>query len=215
MRIGLLGGTFNPVHFGHLRAAEEMRERLSLDKVLFIPAGIPPLKHSDLAEAELRLSMTELAVSSNESFEVSDIECGSPETSYSVNTVSRLKEAYGGSDLYFILGVDAFMDLPNWREPERLAGLVDFAVVNRPPHAFTEVVASPYVELEELGEPGEAGVYRVPLRGGRTAVLAGITALDISATEIRSLVREGRSVKYLLPENVESFIILHGLYADK
>lgn len=215
MRIGLLGGTFNPIHFGHLRAAEEVRERLSLDKVLFIPAGIPPLKYSDLAEAELRLSMTELAVSSNEFFEVSDIECRSPETSYSVNTVSRLKETYRGSDLYFILGVDAFMDLPNWREPERLAGLVDFVVVNRPPYAFTDVVTSPYAELEDLGEPGEAGLYRIPLRGGRTAVLACITALDISATEIRALVREGRSVKYMLPENVESFIILHGLYAGK
>jgi nicotinate-nucleotide adenylyltransferase len=216
MRIGLLGGTFNPVHYGHLRAAEEVRGRLSLDKVLFIPAGVPPLKSFDLADAGLRYEMTELAVSSNVFFEVSDIECKSPGVSYSVDTVSRLKEAYRGAELYFILGVDAFMDLPNWREPERLAGLTDFVVVNRPPHAFTELVSSPYVELEELGgEGGEEGLRRVPLRGGRTALLLEITPLDISATAIRALIREGGSIKYLLPENVESFIILHGLYAGK
>jgi nicotinate-nucleotide adenylyltransferase len=215
MRIGVLGGTFNPIHYGHLRAAEEVRERLSLDRVLFIPAGVPPLKSADLAEAGLRYSMTELAVSTNGFFEVSDIECASPGASYSVNTVSRLRETYRGSELYFILGVDAFMDIPNWREPERLTGLTDFVVVNRPPYAFTELVTSPYVELEALGEPGEAGLQRVPLKGGRTALLADITPLDISATGIRALLRQGRSIKYLLPENVESFIILHGLYAGK
>lgn len=217
MRIGLLGGTFNPIHYGHLRAAEEARGRLSLDKVLFIPAGVPPLKSSDLAEAALRYEMTALAISSNTFFEVSDIECRSPGTSYSVDTVGRLKEAYKGSELYFILGVDAFMDLPNWREPERLAGLIDFVVVNRPPYAFTELLSSPYVEMDKaVDEEGLRRVPRkVPLRGGRSAFLLDITPLDISATGIRALIREGGSIKYLLPENVESFIILHGLYAGK
>lgn len=213
MRIGVFGGTFNPVHYGHLRAAEEVRERLSLGKVLFVPAGNPPLKYSGLAPAGDRLRMAELAVSANEYFEVSDLECRSGEVSYTVDTALQLRGLYPDASLYFILGIDAFLDIPRWHEPERLVGLVDFAIINRPPHEFTEIITSPYVATNELAEPLDGGFFTVPLRGGRTAVLVDVTPIAISATSVRAAAREGRSIKYLLPENVESFIITHGLYA--
>lgn len=212
MRLGVFGGTFNPVHYGHLRAAEEVREKVGIDRVLFVPAGNPPLKSSELVDIKYRYSMVQLAVSHNKFFDVSDIECRGPERSYSVDTVQRLRDMYPEAEHFFILGIDAFMDLPHWREPEKLTSLVDFVIINRPPHTFTDIIASPYIEGDAFGEPVQDGLYRATLKSGRTALFLDITPLAISATGIRNLVREGKSIKYLLPENVESFIMSNGLY---
>jgi nicotinate-nucleotide adenylyltransferase len=218
MRLGVLGGTFNPIHYGHLRAAEEARERLGLERVLFVPAGNPPLKSSELADAGKRYAMTELAVAGNGWFELSDIELKSTEKSYTVDTMKRLGERYPGAEFYFILGIDAFMEMSEWREPDRLVGATDFVLLNRPPHAFAALAASPYLDVSEeaLGalDSGRETMRAVTLRGGRTAFLLRAAPLDISSTTIRSLVRNGRSIKYLLPESVESFIITDGLYAE-
>jgi nicotinate-nucleotide adenylyltransferase len=216
MRLGVFGGTFNPIHYGHLRAAEEVREKAGLDRILFVPSGNPPLKHSELVRAEHRYSMVALAVSSNDSFEVSDIECKRPEKSYSVETVEQLRAAYPESELFFILGIDAFLDLPNWWQPERLAGLVDFIVIGRPPYVFTDLSASPFIEVDDgvlvSLDRGDMDSYPAVLKGERTALLLMVTPLDISATGIRSLLRGRKSIKYLLPETVESFIMSNGLY---
>jgi nicotinate-nucleotide adenylyltransferase len=218
MRLGVLGGTFNPIHYGHLRAAEEARERLGLEKVLFVPAGAPPLKYSGLADADKRHAMAELAVASNRHFEVSDVEFGGQEKSYTVKTMDRLRAGLPGHDFYFILGIDAFLDLHSWKEPERLVASTDFVVIRRPPFTFSLLEGSPFLEasagaLRELDE-GAEGPKTAAMKGGRTAFLMGITPLHISSSAIRGLVREQRSVKYLLPESVESFIMSNGLYAD-
>lgn len=218
MRLGVLGGTFNPVHFGHLRAAEEARERLGLDRVLFVVSGNPPLKSESLAGSEDRHAMVALAVQGNPAFEASDVELRGEGKSYTVDTLKRLRAMLPGSEMFFILGIDAFLDLPNWKEPERLLREASLAVVNRPPHSFSELAASPFLvdgaaALAALKKGGQ-GPVRVSLEGGGAAFLVSITALEISASAIRSLVREGRSIKYLLPEGIESFIMTHGLYAD-
>lgn len=216
MKIGVFGGTFNPIHIGHLRVAEDVREVLGLSKVLFIPSGNPPLKTHDLVPADHRLEMTRIATRGNPAFEVLDIETSLPGKSYTVDTLGRLNALYEGAELFFMVGIDAFLDIPNWRSPERIISLSNFAVISRPGRRFIELSGSPYVKVRKAmlaamdGEGG--GPVTLPLRGGRTAVLAQVTAMGVSATDIRRRLREGMSVKYLLPPEVESYIISQGLY---
>jgi nicotinate-nucleotide adenylyltransferase len=211
MKLGIFGGTFNPIHFGHLRAAEEVRYLIGLDQVIFMPSGNPPLKSSELAEASHRHVMTHLATQGNVDFSVSDIEMSQQEKSYTVATVERLGSMYPEDKLFFILGLDAFLDLPNWREPERLISSIDFIVVTRPGLDMKQLDISSYVE-GVLGESG-ACVTSYRLAGGRTVHIAAVSAFDISSTNIRRLVREGRSIKYLLPEPVEQYVLSHRLYS--
>ena len=149
MKVGIFGGTFNPIHYGHLRAAEEVREKLRLDRILFIPSGTPSLKTEELAEAVHRYKMTRLAVVTNRFFELSDIECRHPGKSYTVKTVEELKKASPGIDFLFILGIDAFLDIPNWWNPENLIGLMDFVVIPRSPFRFVDLLSSPYISADE------------------------------------------------------------------
>jgi nicotinate-nucleotide adenylyltransferase len=213
-RIGILGGTFNPVHYGHLRIAEEVRERIGLEKILFIPSGNPPLKDMELAPAEYRHEMTRLAIASNPSCEISDIECKKTGKSYTVETLVALREMHPGKKLYFILGIDACIDLPLWHHPERLMELTNFVVVSRPGFSFAALSSWITVEANELSalESARLPLYRTALDNGGEVFLMNVTPLNISATAIRSLVKQGMSVKYLLPESVESFIISHELY---
>jgi nicotinate-nucleotide adenylyltransferase len=161
--------------------------------------------------------MVELAVAGNEGFAVSDIEYRRPGTSYSVETAEELRRRKPGAALFFILGVDAFADLPLWREPERLTALTDFVVISRPGHTFASLAGSDFLDArpEGLGEldRAERDVLTVPLRVGRAATLVRVTPLGVSATAIRALRRAGGSIRYLLPAEVESFIMSHGLYA--
>ncbi len=212
MRIGIFGGTFNPIHFGHLRAAEAARNLLDLDKVIFMPSGNPPLKSSELAESSHRYAMTRLATQSNVNFVVSDIEMRENEKSYTIDTVGTLRRAFPNDDLFFILGLDAFLDLPNWREPERLIGSIDFVIVTRPGCRMEELNASPFI-VEDVRE-FKSGIISCRLRGGRTAFIAAISAFDISSTTIRQLIRDGKSIRYLLPEIVEQYILSHRLYLE-
>ncbi|HTZ17406.1 MAG TPA: nicotinate-nucleotide adenylyltransferase [Dissulfurispiraceae bacterium] len=212
MRLGIFGGTFNPIHFGHLRAAEAVRDLIDLDKVIFMPSGNPPLKASGLADASRRYAMTRLATQTNVNFLVSDIEMRENEKSYTVDTIDRLSVTYPDDRLFFILGLDAFLDLPNWREPERVIGSIDFIIVARPGFEVKELNASPFIEsaVSEFRD----GVISRRLRGGRTAFIAAVSAFDISSTTIRQLVREGRSIKYLVPESVEQYLLSHNLYSE-
>ncbi|MDP2166980.1 MAG: nicotinate-nucleotide adenylyltransferase [Thermodesulfovibrionales bacterium] len=213
MKLGIFGGTFNPVHYGHLRAAEEVRQRLGLMKVIFMPAGNPPLKSADLQPGAHRLEMTKRAVSSNPRFEVSDIECRGKGKSYSVDTMKSLRSLYPGDRLFFILGADAFLDLPHWKSPMEVVGLSDFAVIPRHPYGIEDTLSSPY--LKDGGACAgdtKAGLFKSTLLGGRSVFFLTVTNIDISSTMIRKLISAGRSVKYLLPEEVESYIISNRLY---
>lgn len=226
MKLGILGGTFNPIHFGHLRAAEEARERVKLDKIIFMPSGNPPLKTIDLIGASHRYAMARLATASNVNFVVSDLEIRQIEKSYTVNTIQRLYEIYPGDELFFILGIDAFLDIPNWWHPDMLTGMIDFVLVTRPGFDLTDVLKSPYVKRQschceeqssgaistnEIAPPSACNdIFQ--LKSGRKALVLQMTPMGISSTEIRRLLREGKSIKYLLPDKVEEYIYQHNLY---
>lgn len=215
MKVGILGGTFNPIHYGHLRAAEEVREKLSLDKIIFIPAGSPPLKSRDLAPEAHRMAMTSKAVLTNPCYEVSDIEISRKGKSYTVDTLRKLKELYPADEFFFIMGVDAFMDLHLWKEPDTLISLADFVVIPRPPMELAEAMMSPYLELSKPLACYRHGVLSARLKSGRAIYFIETALMYISSTEIRWLLRKGRSIKYLLPQEVESYIISHGLYKGR
>lgn len=210
MRLGIFGGTFNPIHYGHLRAAEEIRYKINLDRVIFIPSGNPPLKSSELSDAVHRYAMTKLATDSNVNFVVSDIELRQTGKAYTVNTLERLFEIYAGDELFFVLGIDAFLDIPNWRQPDRLIGMIDFIILTRPGFDLKDIIKSPFISgrIKTDRIIGET----ITLKGGREAIIVDISPLDISSTEIRRLVGEDKSIKYILPEAVEKYIYTHNLY---
>lgn len=220
-RIGIFGGTFNPIHFGHLRAAEEVRERADLEKVLFIPSCNPPLKGFELADPEDRYEMTRLAIERNPYFEISDIECKRKGKSYTVDTLLELKKVMPEVDLYLILGIDSFLEIPQWYRPDKLIEMTDFIVVSRPGFSFKELIPvlgltgqdkgyDPFNELDK----GSTDHWEISLKTGREVILMNITHINISATMIRRLISKGKSIKYLLPESVEYYIISKKLYLE-
>jgi nicotinate-nucleotide adenylyltransferase len=216
-KIGVFGGTFNPIHYGHLRAAEEVREMLGFERVLFVPSGNPPLKTGHLADALKRYEMVRLATAGNRSFDVLDIESVKPAKSYTVETLEVLVNRYSGSELYFMLGMDAFLDIPGWWMPEKLVSMVNFAVISRPGRKFEDLLSSPHLDVERGDlkvlddSDGEFKIFR--LKSLKEAALVKITPIDISSSDIRRRMQAGQSVKYLLPESVESFIISYKLYS--
>lgn len=218
MRIGLLGGTFNPIHNGHLYVAEAVRKKLHLDLILFIPSGNPPHKNDEkIPPAEHRLEMTRLALLGHPHFELSDIEAKRSGKSYSVETLSKLKRFYPKDRLFFIIGTDAFFEFATWREPERLLSLCDFVVVTRPGHPFSRLPdLGPFhkidvAPLQELDRQKE-GIVTVPLTSDTSIHFLSISPSPVSASEIRKRLETGRGTKNLLPEPVASYIIKNKLY---
>ncbi|MBI5378800.1 MAG: nicotinate (nicotinamide) nucleotide adenylyltransferase [Nitrospirae bacterium] len=218
MRLGLLGGTFNPIHYGHLRAAEEVRERRALDRVLFVPAALPPHRDEPEIAPRHRLEMTRLAVDTNPFFEASSTEIAMPGPSYSVRTVrALLEERQGADEFFFITGTDAFREITVWHQWEVLLTLCHFVVVTRPGAPFAALAGLPLLQRvppETLGalDKGEQHSARCPLDGGRVLFLEAIPPFPLSSTAIRERIRAGLSIKYYLPEPVESYIIAQGLY---
>lgn len=216
MSLGLLGGTFNPIHYGHLRAAEEVCRRLALGGIVFVPAGSPPLKEAELASAADRYEMVRLAIQGNPSFSISDVESSREGKSYTVDTIEALTATHSGERLLFILGVDAFIDLPHWKHPDKLTSMTDFVVIGRPGYPFARLRGSSLVGFDKAVlnslDRREIDRHDSKLGSGRTVTLLAIDSLEISATGIRKLIREGAGARYLLPENVESFIMSKGLY---
>jgi nicotinate-nucleotide adenylyltransferase len=215
-RIGIMGGTFNPVHYGHLAAAEEVRQRLSLDPVLFVPAFIPPHKQEkQRPTAAERREMVQLAIADNPHFDLSDVELERGGTSYTIDTVKSLRSSRSGSLLFFITGLDSFLDIRTWHQWDQLLGLCSFVVLSRPGYRFSALAKLDFLkqyEEELLSLDGRAiGQSRIQT-SGYDLYLQLIPQFDISATNIRTRVREGRSIKYLLPEVVEHYIIKKELY---
>ncbi len=215
-RIGLFGGTFNPVHNGHLRAAAEVRTAFALDGVLFVPSYIPPHKESrDIASAADRLRMVELACLGREGFVPSAIEVEARERSYSILTLAKAKALHPGARLFFILGVDAFLEIGTWREYERVLDECRFIVTARPGFDLEAGAGVLGGRLRDrtcrvaVGGPvdeaavGRCGVFLLP-----------IEALDVSATEIRDLVRRGQDIEELVPAAVAAYITEHHLYSE-
>jgi nicotinate-nucleotide adenylyltransferase len=212
-RLGLFGGTFNPIHYGHLRSAEEVCEALALHRLWFIPAGHPPHKTAqEITSFEVRLEMSRLAVGDHPVMSLSDLEGRRPGRSYSIETLRQIRREVGPDwELYFILGLDAILEIATWKDYQDLFALSHFVVLDRPGY-----------DRQRLGEVllGEVHPRFRPLQVGRSfqhpsghnVVLQETTLMDISGTSIREMVRRGHSIRYLLPEAVREYIITHKLY---
>ncbi|OGP66194.1 MAG: nicotinate (nicotinamide) nucleotide adenylyltransferase [Deltaproteobacteria bacterium RBG_13_47_9] len=213
-RIGLFGGTFNPIHLGHLRGAEEIRETFALQEVIFIPAAISPHKAAEeVIDAKHRLEMVRRATATNPYFSATEIELLRFGKSYSIDTLRYFREKYQ-DPLYFILGRDAFVEIETWREFESLFSLCHFVVMTSP--GFQKnVLSSPLPEGLTSVFRYDPGVNAWIHQSGQTLIFKEITFLDISSTKIRELTERGASLRYLVPMEVETYVKQHGLYQKK
>ncbi|MEK7268157.1 MAG: nicotinate-nucleotide adenylyltransferase [Nitrospirota bacterium] len=222
MRIGLFGGTFNPIHRCHLAIAAQTRDRLRLDRIIFIPSGDPPHKPSEsLAPSRHRLEMVRRAAATDPSFEVSEVELRRVTKSYSIETVHTLRGAYGPeAELFFIIGLDAFLAFPSWKRAPELLRSCHFVVVPRTGTAFLSLSDMPLLpaiapaSLKALDDRHQDRLD-VPLPGGTMLTLLGLPPCDASASDIRTRLRKRLSLSNLLPASVESYIIQFGLYQEE
>ena len=197
MRLGILGGTFNPPHVGHLICAQEAHEQLQLDQVLFVPTGIPPHKQrrEDDPGAAHRLALCRAAVAGDDRFAVSELEVLRTGPSYTVDTLKELHEQAPDNELFFIIGGDAAANLPQWRDPEGVLALATLAVARRRGTSAARL---------------EAVLHGLP--GGERSRMLAMPQIGISSTLVRSRVRTGKPIRYLVPQGVAELISEHGLY---
>lgn len=214
-RIGVLGGTFNPIHLGHLRMAEALNESFGLDRFIFIPCELPPHKTAaGLCPSEVRLEMVRLAIGDNPRFAVSDVEIRRGGASYSVETLEALRREHGrDTEIFFTMADDAFAELDTWKDWERLFTLAHVIVVRRPGGPGKAPEALLPVEVQKAFCYSDA-VDAFAHASGNRVYFRDVGALQISSTQIRMLVRTGRSIRYLVPENVRELIHRRGLYLD-
>lgn len=208
--LAIYGGTFDPVHLGHLRAAQEVAEELGLDRVYFMPCAEPPFRKDVRASATDRLAMVRLAVEGNPRFGVSDLEIRRGGKSYAVESLEELKRAHPASRLVFLVGADAFFSVHSWYQPRRLFELADFAVMTRPGAPGRDIAE--YLEryLDPAFSRAEGGWVRLP--GGHGARQVTTTLLDISSTDLKRRAAAGLALTYLVPPAVEEYIRTMKLY---
>lgn len=219
MFIGLLGGTFNPIHNGHLHIAHFVNRTLQLDRIIFIPTGDPPHKSAmSLAPAHHRLEMVKRAIAPYPHFTASDHETRSEAVSYSVDTVTQFKKEFSeGTELGFIVGLDAFLDFSSWRKVNQLLTLCHFIVCSRPGVAFAQLQSlsffpsTPPSALQSLDQQNTTRLD-IPLPSGKTIFLLSVPPCEVSASTIREQLALGRPMSHWLPPTVESYIIQHRLY---
>jgi nicotinate-nucleotide adenylyltransferase len=215
VRIGIFGGTFNPIHLGHLRSAEEVRECQQLDRILFIPSASPPHKReAEIAPARHRLAMVRLALAGNPTFDVSNIEIDRPGRSYSVDTLDALRAAHPKVQYTFILGLDAFREISTWMNYRRLFELCDIVVTSRPHYDETSLRA--LIPIAARGDFCYRSKRKVlEHRSGHQIVFQRVSDLAISASDIRARCRRGDSVRYLVPQSIEKYLARHKLYGRR
>lgn len=212
MKIGILGGTFNPIHNAHLQIAREVRDRLQLDRVICIPAATPPHKEldGDIAFSD-RLAMVELAIAAEPCFEASDIEAQRGGRSYSVDTLTQLQALHPGDELFFIIGSDSFLEIATWYRAAEIFTLSNIVAVERPEAKIPDLLAALPVAMrgdfcyitEEM---------RLTHRSGFSVYYLPGTPLAISSSEIRRLVRTGQSIDHLVPDAVSRYIAAKRIY---
>ena len=220
MRVGIFGGAFNPIHYGHLLLADEVSERLQCDRFIFVPAARPPHKpEAELAPAREREAMVRLAIGDHPTFEVSSIEIERPGISYSVATVEAFAEEFGReTTLLFLIGGETFLELPSWKEPERLAELATLTVVPRQGSPFDPESPAAHKVLALLGNRRWSIVPHAAAIGDvqkDRVLLMQATSLPISASDLRRRAREGRSLRFRVPPAVDSHIRSRGLYRSR
>ncbi len=188
MKIGILGGTFNPIHIGHLILAEEVREKLLLDRIIFVPTNIAPhKKNSDVAKASDRFKMLKLATSGNKFFKASNIEIKRPGPSFTIDTLREFKRIYADDELYFIIGSDLLKYLEAWKDLRDILKMVKFVVATRPGYPLEKIPS--YIAT------------------------VAIRAVDISAFEVREAIARKQSFRYLVPDVVYKYIVANKLYS--
>jgi len=196
LRLGLFGGTFDPPHLGHLVVAQDVAERLSLDGLLFLVAGLPPHKRGEvLSPPSLRVEMARAAVAGNPLFNVSEVELDREGPTYTVDTLRHFRVVHPDAEIFFLLGADQLAEFHEWQEPEGIAALVTLVVVGR------DGVGPDQLPPVALGSGGELNFISLD-----------VTRVDISSSEVRARVREGLSIRYLVPEEVRRIIETHRLY---
>ena len=220
MRIGLFGGTFDPIHIGHLRAALEVKQGFDLDQIVIIPAAQPPHKKGDQVTAAAdRLKMVELGVSGCCGFSVSAVELQRAGPSYSIDTINHFKTSSDeDSEIFFVSGLDAFLEIDTWKSYKKLLRQIAFIVIARPIFDCSDV-SSRWKHLEdfiknkisvdyEFSESSACFIHS----GAKPIYIFDVTSLDISSTRIRELVKSGQPITYLVPESVENYVKSRGLY---
>jgi nicotinate-nucleotide adenylyltransferase len=220
-RLGIFGGTFNPIHFGHLRPALEVSRMFNMERIFLIPAAIPPHKNSvDICAPGRRLAMVRAAVQGNRTFAVSDMELKRQGPSYTIDTVREFIQTIGaGAQNFLILGMDAFFDIKTWMHYKELLSTISFIVMGRPEHS-NKAAETVLGRMEALLKESTGHHYTQDSRAHRlthdtmpAVYYAEVTCMDISSTLIRKLIRQGESIEYLVPETVRRFILKKGLYS--
>jgi nicotinate-nucleotide adenylyltransferase len=197
-KIGIMGGTFNPIHFGHLILAEHAFSFLELHSILFIPTGNPPhKKDKEIIDKKHRYRMVQLAIEDNSHFDLSDIELNQEGYSYSINTINQLKEENLNTEYYFIIGADSFFQIHNWREPEALLNQCHLVVASRNEYKSDDLMA----RKEELETNYQANIHILPM-----------PKIEISSSNLRDRVKNGHTIKYMIPKDIEHYIYMNGLY---
>lgn len=204
MRIGVFGGSFDPVHLGHLIAAEGCREQAALDQVLFMPAAVPPHKQDrQLSPAADRVEMLRLAVGGHEAFAVSTLEIDRGGVSFTVDTLALLHETHPADELFLLLGPDAIAEFPSWREPTRILGLATPLVMMREVIDDLSMIAGDARLATLIGRERVAAIVAAAVR---------LPAIGIRASDLRAAVAAGRSIRFRTPRAVEAFVAAHRLY---
>lgn len=199
-KYGIFGGSFNPIHYGHLMICEYIKEEMGLDKVIFIPTGNPP--HKDLeVSAKDRYEMVKTAISPNPDFEISDIETTRVKLSYTVDTIRELKEIYKEEKLYFIIGLDTLFQLKTWKKIEDLSSEIEFVVAKRPGYLDEEKINR---EIKYLKE-----------NFGTKIILVQTPLYEISSTDLRDRIKKGKSLRYLIPKKVLNYIEESEFYTNE
>jgi nicotinate-nucleotide adenylyltransferase len=212
INVGLFGGTFNPIHWGHLRSAEEIREHFNLSEVIFIPVHIPPHKKPGVISSQHRFGMVKRAIRGNPFFKVSDIELRRPGKSYSIDTIRHFHGLSGNRrELFFIMGSDAFREISTWKDYPDFFSTCNFVIMVRP--GTHDVAIKKFlprsIQKHFVYKKGES---RFVHASGYSICLYRVTPLDISSSEIRNRVQAGQSITYLLPAAVEQYISRQHLY---
>jgi len=214
LKFGILGGTFDPIHLGHLRTAYEIGQELNLDKVYLIPAASPPHKINEpVTQLHHRMAMTRLAIGESPLLEALDLEGKRSGPSYSIDTLRDLYRIFRPDpDLFFILGIDAFLEIETWKEYHSLFDYAHFVIIQRGGYKTKRFESLLSNLCAEAKKPHWPNVFTTP--SGKTLTLMPVTSMEISSTHIRKILSEGKSIRFLVPESVRDYIIQKGLYTD-
>lgn len=214
MQIGIFGGTFNPIHNCHLAVAEEILKKMSLDLIFFVPSGKPPHKEEkEIIDPRDRYEMALLATKETPRFKVLDLEVSRPGKSYSVETIREIKSVYEeGNGLFFIVGIDAFLEIAAWKDAELLFSLCNFIIISRPGFSFSGVSKIPFLKGGDDQTRELSDGLHISIVPNYSIYLVAVSPCYISSTALRERLKEGRPVTGLLPKAVESYIIKKKLY---